>query len=174
MYLIDTRHTFLDWPEPDAVYGALLLFFAGCDNQCKGCHNVGFKEHRKQRHSIADIKKIIKERGKGMPRKRYEYLIFSGGDPFSSQNFPEVIELIDKLQDYNTMVYTGMEAEDLRIVSTPGIDYYKCGKFVKKYQQQSGHRDGAFYLASTNQTLLNYNKSIVSVNGVYRYCNEER
>jgi len=170
MYVIDSEHTFIDWPDDKCRYGALILFFAGCDFNCKGCHNVQFKQHRKERHTIDMIKDLIHFKGLVMPKNRYEHLILSGGDPFSEINYPDVKKLIDELPDYKIMVYTGQEVAKVTQLDVNGPVYYKCGKFIEKRYQTPGHLDGAFYLASTNQVLLNQNKDIISTDGVYRYA----
>ena len=169
MFVAYARHTFIDWPDDSALYGALILFFNGCDFQCKGCHNSHLKSFKKVHHTPDHVKGIIEHYGAKLPTRKYEYIILSGGDPLASLNYEDTIALVKELRDFKIMVYTGQEIAKVSQMPIKGPIYYKCGKYLEKYQQQPGHRNGAFHLASTNQTLLNFENGIVSENGVYRY-----
>ena len=170
MYLLKSGHTFVDWPDKTCHYGALILFFAGCDFGCKGCHNIAFKEHRKDHHTPSQLRRLVEYKGHSMPSGRYEHVILSGGDPLSELNYPDIKQLVEHLPEYKIMIYTGQEVAKVKQLDIEDPLYYKCGKFIQKQYREPGHRDGAFYLASPNQVLLNQEKEVISVDGVYRYA----
>lgn len=171
MYLIESTHSFVDWPDDTPKFGALVLFFAGCDFGCSGCHNVQFKSYAEQHHDTDYVLSYIQEKGRDLPQGRYNHIILSGGDPFGYLNRSAIKELISALTEkgYAVTVYTGQEAAWCVEHDIRGCTYIKCGKYNKNKAQPSGHRDGAFYLASSNQILLDADKNVVSIDGVYNY-----
>lgn len=170
LYLVDMVHSFLDWPDNQSRFGALVLYFAGCDFGCLGCHNQVFKNYSTLAHSEDEILTSVEEAGKNMPHGFYEHLVLSGGDPLGTYNAKSTVQLVKRLRsDYSITIYTGQEVDWVRDHEISGFSYIKCGKFNPRKAQVSGHRDGAFHLASTNQVLLDKDKRVISNGGVFRY-----
>ena len=173
MVLSNIAHTFGDWPDDRAVFGALTLYFAGCDLVCKGCHNSRLKAKPPgvpEMSPRAVVSKIL-ERRADFP-DGVLHLVFSGGDPLSAGNAPETLELLSNLEhapQVKRTIYTGREYHRIKHLALGPFEYLKCGRYDPRFAQESGHRDGAFHLASTNQVLLDRHREVVSQNGIYHY-----
>lgn len=172
MVLSNIAHTFGDWPDDRAVFGALTLYFAGCDLACKGCHNSRLKTKPAGAQELAprEVLALVEARRADFPDQAL-YVVLSGGDPLSADNAPETLELLAGLKDAaaRVTVYTGLDRRSVERLAPEPLDYIKCGRYDCRKAQSSGHIDGAFYLASRNQVLLNSRREVVSQNGVYRY-----
>lgn len=172
MVLSNIAHTFGDWPDDRAVFGALTLYFAGCDFACEGCHNSQLKTKPAGAPALApsEVLALVEARRTDFP-DQVLYVVLSGGDPFSTNNAPETLELLAGLQGAAARVtaYTGLDRRSVERLAPEPLDYIKCGRFDVTQRQESGHRGGAFYLASANQVLLNHRREVISQNGIYHY-----
>jgi organic radical activating enzyme len=155
--------TFQDWPDDKAVYGSYIHYMSGCDFSCKGCHNNELQKHTDNEFRYYALKPPVK------------HIVLSGGDPLAKGNKIVTAHIVKNLLHYGyaVTIYTGNNIEATKKIikeySLEGVSYFKCGQWDETLKQESGHRGGKFYLASTNQTLISGNGTILSTNGVYSY-----
>lgn len=143
--------SFSDWADDSAKYGSLIVYINGCDNNCKGCHNLKLKE----RNSEIYFEDILTEIYFKLENTPIEHIIFSGGDPLSIKNRELVKNLIKELKEkYKIMVYSGNSKEVVKELGIEGCMYFKCGNYIPSLKQQSGHFGNEFRLASTNQEII--------------------
>lgn len=128
-----------------------VLWVAGCDHRCEGCHNpvtwdidggIPFDEEAEREL----FEKLSPDYISG--------LTFSGGDPLHPKNREEVTRLAKKFRemfpDKTIWLYTGYryeEIEDLEIV--PLVDIIVDGEFVKAQFDAKLHWKG-----SANQRVI--------------------
>ena len=143
--------SFSDWADDSAKFGSLIVYINGCDNNCKGCHNLKLKE----RSSEIFFEDILTEIYFKLENTPIEHIIFSGGDPLSIKNRELVKNLIKELKEkYKIMVYSGNSKEVVKELGIEGCMYFKCGNYIPSLKQQSGHFGNEFRLASTNQEII--------------------
>ena len=136
--------SFSDWADDSAKFGSLIVYINGCDNNCKGCHNLKLKERNSEIY--------FEDKLENTP---IEHINFSGGDPLSIKNRELVKNLIKELKEkYKIMVYSGNSKEVVKELGIEGCMYYKCGNYIPSLKQQSGHFGNEFRLASTNQEII--------------------
>jgi organic radical activating enzyme len=163
----EIAHTFQDWPDDTAKYGAHIVYLPGCSFHCYGCHNLPLKKY--QNWSAFQLADALERLYNAMPVR---HVILSGGDPFFYANeagTEYIVTALGILTNYVFTVYTGTKQGSIPtwVSKKKNIQYIKCGQYIKKLQQKSGHRDGKFYLASTNQVLIDGKGAILSHGGVY-------
>ena len=171
MLITSMKHSFADWPDRSAKFGSLVLFFQGCDYSCSGCQNPSLRPHSNEETDCNLLLEEIDFVGRKLPSKRYGHIVLTGGDPLSKKNRDSTIPFIWLLRDagYRVAIYTG---SPLRVVETMlplPCDYVKCEPFIPTKRQNSGHIGGCFYLASTNQIIIDGNGNVLTTDGKYCY-----
>jgi len=120
-----------------------VLFVQGCKRRCEDCHNPSTWDVDKGIYYNVD--EIIKELNKNCLNKK---LSISGGEPILQ--YPAILELVRKLKDFDIVLYTGFEFEDIPKEILNYIDYIKVGKFIKEKRTTITP-----YIGSTNQEFIN-------------------
>lgn len=116
---IDYRGSIVDGPGIRTV-----LFVQGCNLRCESCHNPSTWEiDAGTSISVSDLAADIRENSKN------KKLTISGGEPLLQ--IPAVLELTRLLDDFNIVLYTGSELEDVPRELLCQLDYIKVGKYEK-------------------------------------------
>lgn len=167
-YVSDIRETFNDYPDSESI--AVIVFFEGCNEGCRGCQNPSL-QLRNDRDFINqnDLIPKIEDRCK---RSNTNKIVFSGGDPYYVYgDIFGVMYVISELtkKGYDICVYTGKTIEvmnnlfeiyDNKLVKPK---YLKCGPYREDLRQKDmGKYDDRFVLASSNQNFYE------NINGVYK------
>ncbi|MDF2946631.1 MAG: putative anaerobic ribonucleoside-triphosphate reductase activating protein [Bacillales bacterium] len=86
-----------------------VIFFAGCEHRCKGCHNP--ESWNYQNGSEMTVEQILAE----IKANPITNVTFSGGDPFFQADV--VIDLAKLVKDLgkNLWVYTGYTLEQIQV-----------------------------------------------------------
>ncbi len=138
---IDYRGSIVDGPGIRTV-----LFVQGCKQRCNSCHNPSTWDlNAGESVSVADLADEIRTKS---PNKN---LTISGGEPLLQ--VPAVLELIKLLNDFNIVMYTGYELEEVPDEILPYIDYLKVGKYDKEK-----HCTTIAYIGSENQQFINISR----------------
>ena len=119
-----------------------VLFVQGCEQKCLGCHNPNTWDIGKGR--IIEIEDLINELRANISNKK---LTISGGEPLLQ--YPAVLELVKGLPDFNLVLYTGFEFEEVPTELLGHLDYIKVGKY-----EESNRCTTVDYLGSTNQRFI--------------------
>ena len=151
MYLVDIRETFLDFPDNKSL--AMLVFFAGCSHNCRGCQSPLLQkvDNYTPIAKEAVVAKILGFR----EQSRTDKIVLSGGDPFLFHD--ECMYVIDRLVEngLEVCVYTGYTVDNInefyKGTSYRKPLYLKCGRYEEDCKVQSGKTAEKFTLASTNQ-----------------------
>lgn len=122
-----------------------VVFFQGCDIHCKGCQNPSsWNIEDGIPYDVEELVDLLKQ--KVINKK----LTLSGGEPLLQQN--AVIELIDKLPDFDIVLYTGHDLNEVPSEILQKINYIKTGAFVEELKTST-----APYVGSTNQNFMKVN-----------------
>ncbi len=102
-----------------------IVFVQGCEQRCEGCHNPETWDKKNGiSRTVDDL--IIELRAKVHNRK----LTISGGEPLLQPD--AILALTSGLRDFNIVLYTGFELEDVPQKLLKHLDYIKVGKFEKE------------------------------------------
>ena len=102
-----------------------VLFVQGCHQRCEGCHNPStWDMNAGMTIPVGELADEL--RSKCLNRK----LTISGGEPLLQ--VPAVLELVSALDDFNIVLYTGFELEDVPKELADHLDYIKVGYFDKE------------------------------------------
>ncbi|MDF2607892.1 MAG: nrdG [Bacillales bacterium] len=85
-----------------------VIFFAGCEHRCKGCHNP--ESWNYQNGSEMNVEQIISE----IEANPITNVTFSGGDPFFQADVVTDIAKLVKDLGRNLWVYTGYTLEQIQ------------------------------------------------------------
>lgn len=120
-----------------------VLFVQGCQQRCEDCHNPSTWAINAGK--AVPIGEVVSElRRRSLNRK----LTISGGEPLLQG--PAVLELVTELNDFNIVLYTGFEIEDVPKELLDHLDYIKVGNYDKEK-----HCTTVDYIGSTNQRFIN-------------------
>ncbi|OLS22512.1 MAG: Pyruvate formate-lyase 1-activating enzyme [Candidatus Heimdallarchaeota archaeon LC_3] len=119
-----------------------VLFVQGCEKKCKGCHNQGAWDYSKG--TEIDIDDLVEELNKKCLNKK---LTISGGEPL--HQYESLLVLLNKLQDYNLILYTGNEMEEVPKTILEYLDYIKVGRFIEEEKGST-----IPYVGSKNQQFI--------------------
>jgi anaerobic ribonucleoside-triphosphate reductase activating protein len=117
---IDYRGSIVDGPGIRTV-----LFLQGCEQKCPDCHNPSTWDIKNGKGLCTD--EIAEDLRKNCLNKK---LTISGGEPLLQ--FPAVLNLVKKLDDFNIVLYTGFEFKDVPKEILQYIDYIKVGNYIKE------------------------------------------
>ncbi len=122
-----------------------VVFFQGCDIHCKGCQNPSsWNIEDGIPYDVEELVDLLKQ--KVINKK----LTLSGGEPLLQKN--AVIELIDKLPDFDIVLYTGHDLNEVPSEILQKINYIKTGAFVEELKTSTTP-----YVGSTNQNFMKVN-----------------
>lgn len=167
--LFPFSQTFLDYPDNENQ--AILIYMTGCDNSCKGCHNIQFKNPNVDNSVEFSIEEIISNIEKLSKRIQSNKVVLSGGDPLSKYNI-ETTKILLKCKEFDYCVYTGHDIEYVKKNEVSGFKFVKCGNYLEEFKQESSKTDDYIKFASTNQELYNEEYKKISLNGVYYFKGE--
>lgn len=160
--------TFLDYLDTESH--ALLVFMAGCENNCEGCQNPLLASYDYEDNTVKvnsfELQTLIQ---KACIKHKTNKVILTGGDPLASRNVKTVKELLALNTEIDYMIYTGHEVDYVKRINLSGFKFIKCGKYMLKYKQTSEKNDNYFRLASTNQGFYNESLKLLSVKGTYYF-----
>lgn len=140
VHSLDFRGSVVDGPGVRAV-----LYVQGCSLHCHGCHNPAT-------WAIGEGQIIIVEKIASMLRKSpYSRLTISGGEPLEQE--PAVRTLAELLSDFDLVLYTGREFDDIPAWAFHAFDFIKAGPFIASLAT-STHA----FIGSTNQLFISTNR----------------
>lgn len=101
-----------------------VVFFQGCDLRCDGCQNPSTWDIAKGTETdTAELAELLRRE---VVNKK---ITISGGEPLMQTE--ALIELVKMLPEFNIVVYTGHEMQDVPEELLKHIDYIKTGAFDK-------------------------------------------
>lgn len=129
----------------------VVLWVAGCEHHCKGCHNpITWDENGGLLFDKAAKQEIFEE----LKKDYVSGITFNGGDPLHIKNRTDITVLAKEIKEIfpskTIWLYTGYTYEavkDLEIISY--LDVLVDGKFVKELADVNYHWAG-----STNQKII--------------------
>jgi anaerobic ribonucleoside-triphosphate reductase activating protein len=134
-----------------------VLWVAGCEHQCKGCHNP----HTWDTNSGEPFDYVAKETlFRAMNRTWSDGLTISGGDPLHPENIADVTALAKEFKktfpDKTLWLYTGYLFEDVKDLEIMQYtDVLVDGQFIEELADSTYKWAG-----STNQRVINVRESI--------------
>ena len=155
--------SWIDYPDNESL--AVVIYFTGCEHNCKDCHNPEL-----QTPIINNIDNVIYKINQELSRQHTNKLVLSGGDCLFDINILLVKNIllgIDK--SVEVCIYTGYDIECVKDQNMSGFKYVKCGKFDYKLKQSSIKNDKYITFGSTNQKLYDQNYNLISIDGVYYF-----
>lgn len=122
-----------------------VIFFQGCDIHCKGCQNPSSWDISKGKpYEIEELVKLLRE---NVANKK---ITLSGGEPLMQK--VAVSEMVKKLPDFDIVLYTGREFNEIPAEILKKVNYVKAGPFVEKLKTSV-----IPFVGSTNQTFMKVN-----------------
>lgn len=134
--LISSNISLVDGPGIRTV-----LFLQGCDVRCPGCHNQETWDPNGGYEM--DTKELAEQMNKIVTGKK---LTISGGEPLMQQE--AVIDLVNRLDNFDIVLYTSHNIEDVDERLLKKLKYIKCGRYIKALKTTTTP-----YVGSTNQTF---------------------
>ncbi len=129
-----------------------VLFVQGCKRKCEDCHNPSTWDVDKGKEF--DIEDIVEDLRKKCLNKK---LTISGGEPLLQ--YPAILELVKDLCDFNIVLYTGFEFDDVPKEILHHLDYIKVGKYIKEQRSTI-----IPFMGSNNQKFINLRRDNIEVN----------
>ena len=129
-----------------------VLFVQGCKRKCEDCHNPSTWDIEMGKE--IDIEEIVEDLNKKCLNKK---LSISGGEPLLQ--YPAILELIKKLHNFDIVLYTGFEFNDVPKEILKHVNYIKVGKYLKEKRTTITP-----YIGSKNQKFINLKGEINEIN----------
>lgn len=129
-----------------------VLFVQGCLRKCEDCHNPSTLDIEMGKE--IDIEEIVEDLNKKCLNKK---LSISGGEPLLQ--YPAILELIKKLHNFDIVLYTGFEFNDVPKEILKHVNYIKVGKYLKEKRTTITP-----YIGSKNQKFINLKGEINEIN----------
>jgi anaerobic ribonucleoside-triphosphate reductase activating protein len=156
--------TFFDYPDNSSL--STIIYFLGCDHDCKLCHNPELRnvDHPLGFECDIDIlRDCLKDK---CNRTRTKNVVFSGGDPLHKNNLEFVKKFLVKYgKEFNVCIYTGYSISVVKEFGLINFQYIKTGKYDDSMKIDAKKTDEYFQLASTNQAIYDNNFNCLSVKG---------
>ncbi len=130
----------------------VVLWVAGCNHQCKGCHNpITWDENG----GLPFDKEAEDELFEALDKPHIDGVTFSGGDPLFPANRSEVLRLVKKTREKfpqkTIWLYTGYKWDDVKdLDGIELVDVLVDGEFVEELKDNNLH-----WVGSANQRVLN-------------------
>ena len=137
----------------------VVLWVAGCNHNCKGCHNPVTWDIR----GGIPFDQAAKEELFGELKKPYvSGVTLSGGDPLHPDNRRDIGELIDEISEKfpskTIWLYTGYDWEAIRdLPLIRKVDVVVDGEFVETLKDANLHWKG-----SSNQRVIDVQPSLLT------------
>jgi anaerobic ribonucleoside-triphosphate reductase activating protein len=159
--------TFIDYPDPEDI--AVIVYFMGCEQNCKNCHNPLFRDISNTIGTddipLNYLLFMIKD---SCIRNQTNKIVFSGGDPLHPNNIKNVKFLLEELcKEYNIAIYTSYDKDYIVKNDVSGFTFIKSGIFIQDQYQLPEKTDNFIKFASKNQKLYNSKLELISDNGIY-------
>lgn len=134
-----------------------VLWLAGCEHACKGCHNPitwdingGIEFDHTAKNELFDL----------LERDYIAGVTLSGGDPLHPANINEVSLLINEIKETfpekTIWVYTGYQWDEVNMFSfIKNIDVLVDGEFIQELKDEKLHWKG-----SSNQRVIDVQKTL--------------
>lgn len=119
-----------------------VLFVQGCNRECVDCHNPTTWDF--EGGNNVNIVDLVKELNEKCINKK---LTITGGEPILQ--YPAILELVKSLTNFNIVLYTSFEYEDVPPEILKYIDYIKVGSFIKEKRTSIMP-----YIGSKNQKFI--------------------
>lgn len=156
--------TWTDYPDPESL--AVIVYFLGCENYCKECHNPLFKSRDYYNHKEYTIKQLYNELYDLCYKNKTKSLVLSGGDSLSSLNIEFTKQFVRNYgKIFNICIYTGYDINYVKLKDVKGFTYIKTGMYKEELKQESMKTDNYFQLASTNQEIYNQGLTLCTRDG---------
>ena len=130
----------------------VVLWVAGCNHQCKGCHNpITWDENG----GLPFDKEAEDELFEALDKPHIDGITFRGGDPLFPANRSEVLRLVKKTREKfpqkTIWLYTGYKWDDVKdLDGIELVDVLVDGEFVEELKDNNLH-----WVGSANQRVLN-------------------
>jgi len=124
----------------------------GCLRKCEDCHNPSTWDIEMGKE--IDIEEIVEDLNKKCLNKK---LTISGGEPLLQ--YPAILELVKSLDDFNIVLYTGFEFDDVPKEILHYLDYIKVGKYIKEQRSTI-----IPFMGSNNQKFLELRGEKIEIN----------
>ena len=138
---IDFQGSIVDGPGIRTV-----IFLQGCNRRCDGCHNPDTWDIKKGNQ--VEIDDLINELNSKCLNKK---ITISGGEPLLQ--YIGVLHLVKQLPEYNIVLYTGFDLNEVPHEILNYLDYIKVGPYQKDKRTTIEP-----YIGSRNQKFLKLNK----------------
>lgn len=172
-YVSEIKETFTDFPDTESI--AVIVFFEGCVEGCKGCQNPLLQ--CRNNDDLTSMEDLINKIEDHCRRSNTKKIVFSGGDPYYyGGDVSAVMSTVSELQrkGYEVCVYTGKTFAvmenlfDYYIGEFKKPKYLKCGPYRESLRQKDmGKTDEKFVLASSNQDFYEF------VDGKYKKISKD-
>lgn len=135
-----------------------VVFFSGCNKDCKGCHNLELQNFKAGYEITIDelVEKILKN------KPMIDGVTLSGGDPLCQ--YMGCLELCKRLKEHgiNIWLYTGETLDKVLIKYNSIVNYIDV--LVDGKYEESLKKEDLRYRGSSNQALIYLkNGSVVKV-----------
>ena len=139
----------------------VVLWLAGCEHHCKGCHNPSTWDYR---GGIPFDESAKREIFAELEKDYVHGITFSGGDPLHSKNIGYIYFLIREIEvkfpNKTIWLYTGYTWEQIQedfylLGVVEYVDVLVDGRFEEEKADINYHWAG-----STNQRVIDVNKSL--------------
>lgn len=136
---IDYKGSIVDGPGIRTV-----LYLQGCDLRCDGCHNPSTWDIENGKKVEIDI--LVKELlNKSLTKK----ITISGGEPLLQASSVIKLTKLLKSNNFNIVLYTGHELEEVPGELLNYLDYIKVGRYDKNNRSTT-----VDFIGSTNQRFI--------------------
>ena len=130
----------------------VVLWVAGCNHQCKGCHNPITWDGN---GGLPFDKEAEDELFEALDKPHIDGITFSGGDPLFPANRSEVLRLVKKTREKfpqkTIWLYTGYKWDDVKdLDGIELVDVLVDGEFVEELKDNNLN-----WVGSANQRVLN-------------------
>jgi len=129
-----------------------VLFVQGCLRKCEDCHNPSTWDIEMGKE--IDIEEIVEDLNKKCLNKK---LTISGGEPLLQ--YPAILELVKNLDDFNIVLYTGFEFDNVSKEILHYLDYIKVGKYIKEQRSTT-----IPFMGSNNQKFIKLRGGKIEIN----------
>jgi anaerobic ribonucleoside-triphosphate reductase activating protein len=166
MNVVDVRVTWQDYPDPDDL--AILVYFSGCEHNCKNCHNAELQDYTVGTQTHVD--ELWDYLYDTCYRNKTNKVVFQGGDPLYKTNIKGVKSFLKRNAEekvFDVCLYTGYPVSFAKSHNLNGFKFLKCGLYDEQLKQPSEKTDDKLSLGSSNQELFDSNYNLLSRYGVY-------
>lgn len=156
--------TWVDYPDNENL--AQIIYFNGCEHECKGCHNKELKDLSDDREKELDILIEFLYGNKTKSNK----VVLSGGDPLYIRNLAQTRKILTLNDTFDFCIYTGYSINDVKSFNIKGARFYKCGVYIDQQKDLTAGKTNEYLrFASKNQRLYDENYNLISDGNTYYF-----